>query len=87
MSDKEDDLYGKLDAYIRAVWLTRFYPELLPRWMLKQYLQRIDYFTKRWPKEAAEISNEIGWPDEIPSVDSSRSSRSVDVESLQTPAS
>lgn len=80
MSRKEEELYGAVDYYARALWLTRFHDSVLGRERRRDLLQHIGMFERDWPKEAIEISKEVGWPDDNLERPSSVSSRILGVD-------
>ncbi len=68
MSHKDELLYERIHPYALALWTTRHHDDVLEDWMRVQHLKRINGFEQMFPKEAVEISNEIGWPDDKNSV-------------------
>lgn len=69
LSQREQDLINAAFVYGERLWLTRYHADLMEPPFETFTLMGITTFERMWPKEAIEISKEVGWPDDIDSFD------------------
>lgn len=65
LSQREQDLINAAFVYGERLWLTRYHADLMEAPFQTLTLMGITTFERMWPKEAIEISKEVGWPDDV----------------------